>query len=261
MDASRNRRQTLIGLGVTVAGLGLRGGAALSAAPPPSLIPRDATALNALTAELATAPRRRAFKTVPMILTQDDQWDSEAFKALIAYRSGPRQLWHNRKLDGGWLDYMDSAITAEVFSFHHPDFLAVSATHGTTGLALFDQAAWDKYKIASIAPGKMTGNTFILDKGNGGDPADIEKPDGVYGGDAVSIPYMMRRGVAFLMCHHAIWEFAEGLHAKGPNPDKLSVEELAADLTGHVLPQAIVVPSLVAAIPELETAGYVYIDS
>jgi hypothetical protein len=71
----------------------------------------------------------------------------------------------------------------------------------------------------------------------------------------------MRRGVVFLMCHHAIWEFAEGLHAKGPNPDKLSVEELAADLTDHVLPQAIVVPSLVAAIPELETTGYVYIDS
>jgi len=196
-----------------------------------------------------------------MILTRDDQWDSEAFAALLAYRGGPRQLWHNRKLDGGWLEYMDSAITAEVFSFHHPDFLAVSATRGWTGLALFDQAAWDKYKIDSVAPGKMAQNTFILDKGNGGDPADIQKPDGVYGGDAVSIPYLMRRGAVFLMCHHAIWEFAERLHAKGPNPDKLSAAELAADLTNHVLPQAIVVPSLVAAIPELETAGYVYIDS
>jgi hypothetical protein len=259
MNASTNRRQTLIGLGVAAVAMAVRDSA--TATTPQSLIPRDAAALNALTAQLSSAPRRRGFKTVPMIVTRDDQWDREAFNALLAYRGGPRQLWHNRKLDGGWLDYMDSAITAEVFSFHHPDFLAVSATHGTTGLALFDQAAWDKYKIGSIAPGKMTSNTFILDKGNGGDPADIEKPGGVYGGDAVSIPYMMRRGVVFLMCHHAIWEFAEGLHAKGPNPDKLSVEELAADLTDHVLPQAIVVPSLVAAIPELETTGYVYIDS
>ncbi len=194
-----------------------------------------------------------------MILTRDDQWDSEAFGALLAYRGGPRQLWHNLKLDGPWLELMDNAITAEVFSFQHPDFLAVSATHGSTGLALFDQAAWDKYKIASIAPGKITRNSFILDKGNGGDPADIQKVDGVYGGDAVSIPYLMRRGAVFLMCHHAIWECAKGLHASGPNPDKLSIEELAADLTNHVLPQAIVVPGLVATIAELETAGYAYI--
>jgi hypothetical protein len=259
MNAWLNRRQTWMGLGATSTFLAVRDVA--FAAPPQSLIPRDAVALTALTAQLAKAPRRRAFKTVPMILTRDDQWDSEAFAALLAYRGGPRQLWHNRKLDGGWLDYMDNAITAEVFSFHHPNFLAVSATHGTTGLSLFDQAAWDKYKIASIAPGKMTQNSFILDSGNGGDPADIEKPDGVYGGDAVSIPYLMRRGVVFLMCHHAIWEFAKGLHAKGANPDKLSVEDLAADLTNHVLPQAIVVPGLVAAIPELETAGYAYIES
>jgi hypothetical protein len=260
MDASHDRRQTLIGLGITISALGLRSGAAVAAAPP-SLIPGDAVALTALTGQLAQAPRRRAFKTVPMILTRDDQWDSEAFNALLAYRGGPRQIWHNRKLDGGWLALMDNAMTAEVFSFHHPDFLAVSATHGGAGLALFDQAAWDKYKIASIAGGKITRNSFILDKGNDGDPADIQKPDGVYGGDAVSVPYLMRRGAVFLTCHHAIWEGAKGLHASGANPDKLSVEELAADLTNHVLPQAIVVPGLVAAIAELEQAGYGYIDS
>jgi len=261
MIAPLNRRQTLLGLSAAVVGLADKGGAADAASMPPSLIPRDATGLTALAAELATAPRRRAFKTAPMILTRDDQWDSEAFNALLAYRGGPRQVWHNRKLDGGWLDYMDNSITAEVFSFHHPDFLAVSATHGTTGLALFDQAAWDKYQIANIAGGKIARNGFILDKGNGGDPADIQKIDGVYGGDAVSIPYLMRRGAVFLMCHHAIWEGAKGLHASGANPDKLSVEALAADLTNHVLPQAIVVPGLVAAIAELEQAGYSYIAS
>jgi hypothetical protein len=61
------------------------------------------------------------------------------------------------------------------------------------------------------------------------------------------------------MCHHAIWEFAKTLHTSGPNPDKLATEELAADLTNHVLPQAIVVPGLVATIAELETAGFTYI--
>jgi hypothetical protein len=105
MNAPPNRRQTLVGISAAVLGLGAHGGEA-DAAPAPasaSLIPRDAVALTALTAELTKAPRRRAFKTVPMILTRDDQWDNEAFQALLAYRGGPRQIWHNLKLDGPWL--------------------------------------------------------------------------------------------------------------------------------------------------------------
>jgi hypothetical protein len=262
MDPNANRRQALMSLSLGAAGLaGLGANSASAKASAPNLIPPGASALSALSARLATAPRRRDFKTLPMFVTADEQWDKAAFDAVLAYRGGPKQVWHNRELNGGWLYLMDNAISAQVFSFKHLDFLAVSATHGTAGLALFDETAWDKYQFGKLTKSRAVANTWIADKGDGGDPKDVQKADGAYSGDAMSIPHLMRRGAVFLVCHHAIWEGAATLHKSGPNPDKLSLEQLAADLTNHVLPGAIVTPGIVASIPELQMAGYNYIDS
>ena len=55
-------------------------------------IPQGATTLKALAGSLNAAPRRREFKTVPMILESEDYWDHEALAELIAYRGGPKQV-------------------------------------------------------------------------------------------------------------------------------------------------------------------------
>ena len=41
------------------------------------------------------APRRRDFKTVPMILERPDQWDHAALAEVTGYRGGPKQVWDN----------------------------------------------------------------------------------------------------------------------------------------------------------------------
>ena len=46
----------------------------------------------------------------------------------------------------------------------------------------------------------------------------------------------MRRGVVFMSCHNAIWEQAAALIKLNVNPDKLSHEALAAELTNHLVP-------------------------
>jgi hypothetical protein len=51
------------------------------------LVPSDGHHLKELSEHLAKLPRRRDFKTVPMILTETDQWDAEALKSVIAYKS------------------------------------------------------------------------------------------------------------------------------------------------------------------------------
>ena len=48
---------------------------------------------------------------------------------------------------------MRNALNAQIWSFKHPDFLAVSATHGSAHLALYDQAMWDKYQLTHLAGG------------------------------------------------------------------------------------------------------------
>ena len=69
---------------------------------------------------------------------------SEAEKEVIAYHGARKQVWNNTDLEGPWLNGMRNSVNAQIFSFGHKDFLAVSATHGTAHLALLDQTMWDK---------------------------------------------------------------------------------------------------------------------
>jgi hypothetical protein len=147
------RRNVLrtFGLGVAVAAIELVADhpAMADAASPGPLTQAGAGPLNALMARLAKAPRHRNFKTVPMILTKPEEWDHEALSEVLAYKPAPKQVWDNTEIGGPWLDQMRNSLNTQTWSFEHPDFLAVSATHGTAHLALYDQIIWDKYQLTS----------------------------------------------------------------------------------------------------------------
>ncbi len=127
-----DRRNALKGFGIA-AGLAALSAGGASAAPTAStsLLPKGATRLQELTDRLAQAPRRRDFKTVPMILTTPDQWDHEALSEVIAYQPFPKQVWDNTDIGGPWLNLMRNSMNAQIWSFKHAEFLAVSNTHGS----------------------------------------------------------------------------------------------------------------------------------
>jgi hypothetical protein len=58
---------------------------------------------------LAQAPRRRDFRTVPMILDHQEQWGHEALTEVTSYRPAPRQAWDNTNIEGPWLNLMRNA--------------------------------------------------------------------------------------------------------------------------------------------------------
>jgi hypothetical protein len=154
---------------------------------------------------------------------------------------------------------MRNALNSQVWSFRHPDFLVVSATHGTAHLALFEPAMWEKYQLATLTGGKFQSNTLLTEqKGAAADPKDYENPDGVFSPHDNSIPALQRRGVVFLACHNAIWELAEKLIAVNVNPDKLSHGALAAELTKRLIAGAVLTPGMVGTIPELQRVGFHY---
>ena len=257
-----NRRSLLRGIGLSIGTAGLTAMAMQTAAadtPAGTLEPQSAGTLAALTAKLAALPRRRDFKTVPMILTSPSQWDSEALDALIAYRGGPKQVWDNTVIESPWLNLMRNALNAQVWSWKHPDFLAVSATHGTAHLALYDEMIWDKYKLADVTKGKFATNTLIdVPAAASVDAADFNNPAGAFSPAANSITVLQRRGVVFVGCHNAIWEFSGGLLKNGVNPDNLSHEALAAELTNHLIEGVVLSPGVVGTLPELQKAGFDY---
>ena len=251
-------------------GLGMVAGATGFAAPhdgaasaaEPSLLPPDARSLEELTARLSTAPRRRDFKTVPMILNDPNQWDHAALSAVIAYRGAPKQVWDNTGIASPWLNTMRNSLNTQVWSFGHPDFLLLSATHGTAHLALFGPAMLEKYQLAKLTGGKFQSNTLIAEqKGAAADPKDYENPEGAFSAHDNSIPALQQRGVVFLACHNAIWELAEKLITTGVNPDELSQNALAAELTNNLIAGVVLTPGIGGTLPELQRAGFNYANS
>jgi hypothetical protein len=157
-------RRRCLQVSALVGGSMLLGGRVLAAEGP--IAAPETGELRSLMEMLAKAPRRRDFKTVPMILDTPGLWDAEALGTVIAYRASRKQVWDNTDIGGPWLNLMRNSLNAQVFSFRHPDFLEVSATHGSAQLALYDQAMWDKYQLAAMAGHDFKTNTLI-------DPKDV----------------------------------------------------------------------------------------
>jgi hypothetical protein len=258
MTIDRSRRTALLGLGTLAIGT-----AALAAGPSRAqetqqIVPPGAQALTELVERLGRVPRRRDFKTVPMILKHPNFWDEEALAEIIAYRGTRKQVWDNTKLAGPWLNLMRNSVNAQIFSFGHKDFLAVSATHGTAHLSLFDQTMWDKYELAALAGKKFKTNTLAAAKPVATAFEQSEDPNSVFGPGGDTIPALQARGVVFMACHNAVWEITAKLIASGKNPDHASHEAVAAELTNHLIDGVVLTPGIVATIPELQQVGFHY---
>lgn len=251
-------RNTCLGLGIASLSIGMAHAAETRKQVTNFLAP-GAQTLQALSRRLAAIPRRRDFKSVPMILNEPDQWDSEALNEVLQYAGGPKQVWDNTDISSPWLNLMRNSMNAQIWSFKHPDFLAVSATHGSAHLALYDEMIWDKYGFAKLTKDKFKTNTLLAaPAGSKADPADYENTRGVFSPYDNSITVLQKRGVVFLACHNAIWEVTMGLHNKGVNPDHLSHEQMAAEFTNHLIPDVILTPGIVGTLVELQNAGYHY---
>jgi intracellular sulfur oxidation DsrE/DsrF family protein len=219
-----------------------------------SAVPADAGALAALTQRLAAAPRRRSFTRVPFLVDQPDLWDHEAAGELLAYRGNPRQVWENSDIAAAWINLMREAMNGEEFAHHHPDFLAVSATHGNAHVSLFNQSMWDKYPLTELTGGAATRNTFIIEKPGVAPTDDHHDMQGFYGVANNNITTLQRRGAVFVACHDSIHAISRHLAIKSSSdPDVI-----AADLTNNLIPGAVLVPSVVAFLVELQRVGFTY---
>ena len=232
--------------GAAGAALGLGAGVSAAMAVPAAAAAGGSETLAGLAAELARLPARRDFKSVPAILTDPGYWDAARISAVAAYRGGPKQVWDNKSLAGGWTASMRSALNGQHLSFRHPAFLTVSMTRGDAQLALFDQAMWDKYPLAKLTGGKFARNSFL-----------DAKPGADFSPEDAAIPTLMKRGAVFMSCHNAIMHaaarVAEAMRGSAP------VGEIAADLTNHLLPGVILTPGALATLPELQQAGFHYV--
>jgi hypothetical protein len=253
MQHDPDRRAALVGLGVA-AGTAVFGSNAVHAMKASNAwMPEAAATLRELHAKLEAAPRRRDFKTVPFLLEDENYWDYEALAELIAYSGGPKQIWDTKDLGGPWLNLMRNNLNVQVYSFKRPDFMIVSATHASAHLAMYEQAMWEKYQLSKLAGPRFPTNTLILDQRTVATDTQL-----AFSPNDNSIPALQRRGAVFFACHNSIWEQAAALIRNGVNPDGLSHEALAAELTNHLIPDVVLTPGAVATLLRFQEAGYHY---
>jgi len=259
MNYNPDRRIALLGLGLAAGAAALGDNPAIAAKASGVWLAQGAATLKALHDKLNAAPRRRDFKTVPMTLENQDYWDHEVLAELLAYRGGPKQIWDNKDVAGPWLNLMRNNLNVQIHSFKRPDFLVISATHASAHLAMYDQAMWDKYQLSKLAGPAFATNTLIAEqKAASEDPKNYQDPEGAFSPRNNSIPALQRRGAVFLACHNSIWEQTEALIRNGSNPDKLSHEALAAELTNHLIPDVVLTPGALATLLYFQEAGYHY---
>lgn len=230
----------------------------ISADPDPAPAAGPTGLLRSLMERLANAPRRRNFKTVPMILDSPDLWDAAALNAIIAYPNNVKQVWDNTEIDGPWLNLMRNSLNTQIFSFRNADFLAVSATHGSAQLALYDEEMWDKYQLAAMAGVNFGTNRLIEEKDVRTDKAAHEDSNSMFGPAGNTVPILQQRSVVFMACHNAIWEHSAKLLEEGVNPDNLSHGAVAAELTNHLVADVVLTPGISGTLPQLQHAGFYY---
>ena len=81
---------------------GLTAGIAALAAGPAAAASGGADTIAELQGRLAKLPAKRDFKAVPLVLDTPGLWDDAAIREVAAYCGGPRQVWDNKDLAGGW---------------------------------------------------------------------------------------------------------------------------------------------------------------
>jgi intracellular sulfur oxidation DsrE/DsrF family protein len=253
-----SRRSALFGFGSLIVGASALASSRSRAATNERIIAPRAQKLPELMQYLRRAPRQRNFETVPMVLEHPDFWDDEALKQILAYDGNRKQVLDNTEITGPWLNLMRNSLNTQIFSFGHTDFLAVSATHGTAHLALFDQSVWDRYELSILTGTRFTANTLIVPKVAPAGFAESENPKSLFGRAGNTIAALQERGVVFLACHNAIWEVAAKLIEAGSNPDHKSHEAMAAELTNHLIDGVVLTPGIAATIVELQQAGFHY---
>jgi len=184
------------------------------------------------------------------------EFDYAAFKKLVDKPADVRQLWDCERYNPLAFSAIRNAYNGYQFGFGiDPSRIAiVAALHGNGNAVAYDDTMWQKYGIAeslgikddagNLVPHNVLAHAPIEAQASS-DPND---PRGPF--QQQSLDALQRRGMTVLVCHTAAAVHAAKIARATANPNPQAV---LADLLGHLVPGAVVVPAQVAAIGLLQT--------
>ncbi|HTU80757.1 MAG TPA: hypothetical protein VMF61_01425 [Candidatus Acidoferrales bacterium] len=215
---------------------------------------------------VAAAGTAASAQTVPggtRLVERRADFDAAAFAKAAGRPAQIRQLWEAVAFKPVLLNNIKNAFNGLQFGWGYPaDAIAiVLAGHGASAAYGFSDEIWQKYHIGAFqsivgASGAPLGSNVYLAAHAKFDPsADPDDLGGMY--EDTSIAMLQRRGLIVLTCHTAVEEQSRAIVKKGLAPPGMSATDVADDILTHLIPGAIVVPSMVGAVAVLQ-AEYRY---
>jgi intracellular sulfur oxidation DsrE/DsrF family protein len=198
------------------------------------------------------------------LLFKPNDWHMASFQQLLHQSFEAKQIFDAVEIeDGSALAHMVNSLNGLQFGFGIPasGIKLVGAFRGQATMLNLDDSMWEKYhigettKINDPKTGKpATRNIFA--RSDAGDPPKYASSDPENGDSAFhdsSIAALRTRGVQFLACHVAMYYMAKSTAQK--QKLKQSPEEVLQDFSAHLLPEVLIVPSMVSAISMLQSKG------
>lgn len=227
------------------------------------------TEFLAATATLAAAGTTLAdAQNVPggsNVVERAAQFDMAGFDKIVGRPAKIRQLFEQVAFKPGLWNNVKNCLNGLQFGYGHTaDQITVAiAGHGASAAYGYSDYVWDKYKIGDFFAIKdaqgatITSNIWLAAKAKFDTSADPDDASGMY--QDTQIETLQKRGVVILTCHTAVEEQAKGLVKAGNAPSGMTAKDVANDILTHLIPGALVNPSMVATVGVLQKVyGYAY---
>ncbi len=185
-----------------------------------------------------------------------------AFAKVVGRAADIRQMFESVSFKPTLLANVKNSLNGLHFGYGYPagKIAIVLANHGPSSAYGYSDYVWKKYKIGEFfgikndAGAPIESNIWLKARAND-TSADPDDEKSMY--QDVSIETLQKRGVVFLTCHTAVEEQSRAIVKKGLAPAGMTGSEVAADILTHLIPGAVVVPSMVATVAVLQ-AKYHY---
>jgi intracellular sulfur oxidation DsrE/DsrF family protein len=193
-------------------------------------------------------------------------WNPDDFAAAVGRDAQIRQVYEAVSFKSALLNNVKNSFNGLQFGFGYaPGAIAIAlAAHGPSSAYSYGDYVWKKYRIGEFfdikdaAGAPLSSNVFLPMRATVDVDADPDDEKSMY--QDTSLAMLQRRGLIVLTCHTAVEEQARGLVKRGFAPPDAKPADVAADILEHLIPGAVVVPSMVSTIAVLQAKyRYTYI--
>jgi hypothetical protein len=188
------------------------------------------------------------------------------FRQIVGRPAQIRQVFEQIAFKPQALSNVKNALNGLVFGFGYSpsDVTIAFGPHGPSAALNYSDYVWDKYKLGDFFKVKdeqtgatIASNQWVKAKATADTKDGPDDPKGMY--QDTSIEMLQKRGVIFLCCHTAVEEQARNLVKPGAPAAGANATEVANDILTHLIPGALVVPSMVATMAVLQSKySYTY---